>query len=136
MCIDESIGTPSEEEVTNREYEQMKRISVDYGIMEQLSDILVIPGDFGWNDIGSWKTVKEIAEKDEFGNVVKAKHIGIDTKDCMIIGSEGKIVATIGIEDLIIVDTPDALLICHKDRTQDVKKVVDQLKEAELEEYL
>jgi mannose-1-phosphate guanylyltransferase len=104
--------------------------------MEKLDDIIVIPGDFGWTDIGSWASVDEIAEKDDFDNAVDGIHIAVDTKHCLIHAPANKIVATIGIEDLIIVDTEDALLICHKDRAQEVKKIVDKLKESDLESYL
>ena len=136
MKIRDALDKPGGEDVLLQEYEQMQRVSVDYGIMEKLDEILVIPGDFEWNDIGSWATVSEIALKDECGNVVKAPHIGLDTNNCLIVGAEGKVVATVGVEDLIIVDTDDALLICRKDRAQDVKKIVDLLKELGHEEYL
>ena len=136
MKIRDALDKPGGEDVLLQEYEQMQRISVDYGIMEKLDEILVIPGDFEWNDIGSWSTVSDIAERDEHGNVVKAPHVGLDTNNCLIVGAEGKVVATVGVEDLIIVDTDDALLICHKDRAQEVKKIVDILKELGHEEYL
>lgn len=136
MKIRDSLGTPQEAEVVDSEYQRMERISVDFGIMEKLDDILVIPGDFEWNDIGSWATVSDISIKDLDGNAVKASHIGIDTNNCLIIGAEGKVVATIGVQDLIVVDTDDALLICHKNRAQEVKKIVDKLKEVDLESYL
>lgn len=136
MKIRDAIGAPNEEEVLHKEYKEMQRISVDYGIMEKLDDILVLPGDFGWNDIGSWTTVAEIATKDSDGNVVNATHIGMDTRNCLIFGTEGRMIATIGIEDLVIVDTEDALLICPKNRSQDVKKIVDKLKENDMEGYL
>jgi mannose-1-phosphate guanylyltransferase len=136
MRIREAIGRPDEITVLDLEYKEMQQISVDYGIMEKLDDILVLPGDFGWNDIGSWATVAEIAQKDEDGNIVSRPHICLDTRNCMIISTDSRIVATIGIEDLIVVDTEDALLICRKDRAQDVKKVVDKLKEENLDGYL
>ena len=136
MRIKEALGTPHEAEVVDSEYKRMERVSVDFGIMEKLNDILVIPGEFEWNDIGSWATVSDISVKDLDGNAVKASHIGMDTKNCLIIGAEGKVVATIGVEDLIVVDTDDALLICHKSRAQEVKKLVDKLKEVNLEDYL
>ncbi len=136
MRIRDAIGTLDEDRIVDSEYEQMQRISVDFGIMEKLDDLLVIPGDFEWNDIGSWATVCDIADKDAHGNASKGPHIGIDTHGCLIVGAEGKIVATIGVEDLIIVDTDDALLICRRDRAQDVKKVVDKLKEMELHKHL
>ncbi len=136
LLIRDAIGTESEHEVLHREYEQMQRISVDYGIMEKLSDILVIPGDFGWNDVGSWTTVYELSAHDSSGNSVKGRHIGIDTRGSLIIGPDDKVIATIGLDDFIVVDTDGALLICPRDRAQDVKKVVDSLKGLKLEEYL
>lgn len=136
MRISDAIGTPNEEEVVDSEYKEMQRISVDFGIMEKLKDILVIPGDFEWNDIGSWATVSAITSKDADGNAVTGSHIGLDTHGCLVVGAEGKVVATIGVDDLIIVDTEDALLICRHDRAQDVKKIVDMLKSIELEKYL
>jgi len=136
MRISESIGTPQAKEIVDREYQQMQRISVDYGIMEKLDDILVIEGQFDWNDIGNWSAVRDIREKDENGNVIEGRHVTVDTKNCLILGVEEKIVATIGIEDLIVVDTEEALLICHKDRVQDVKKIVDSLREHNMDQYL
>ena len=136
MRIRDALGTPSEAEVLDREYKQIERISVDYGIMEKLDEILVIPGDFGWNDIGSWETVYEIAAKDGEDNVILAPHVCLDTERCFIQGMDGKVVATIGVQDLIVVDTEDALLIARRDRAQDVKKIVDKLKAGEMEGYL
>lgn len=136
LRIKEAIGTPFEAEVVDREYEHMTKISVDYGIMEKLDEILVVPGDFDWNDIGNWATVCDITSKDPSGNVVQSEHIGIDTHDCLIVGTSGRIIATVGVEDLIIVDTDDALLVCRKDCAQDVKKIVDRLKERDMHHYL
>jgi mannose-1-phosphate guanylyltransferase len=137
MRIREAIGTPNEAAVVDREYREMDKISIDYGIMEKLDDILVVPGAFDWNDIGNWATVCDITPKDTDGNVVQAhRHIGIDTTDSLIVGTGGRVVATIGVNDLIIIDTEDAILICRKDRAQDVKKIVDKLKERDLHEYL
>lgn len=136
MRIQEALGASCEDEIIDREYEQMEKVSVDYGIMEKLDDILVIPGDFDWNDIGSWRTVCDISPKDSDGNAIKASHVGVDTKDCLILGTDKKIVATIGIEDLVVIDTDDALLICRKDRTQDVKKIVDEIEKAGMDDYL
>lgn len=136
MRIRDSVGTDSEQDVLLHEYDGMQRISVDYGIMEKLDEILVIPGEFGWNDVGSWTTVYELSPSDANGNSVKGTHLGVDTRNSLIIGQEGKVVATIGVEDLIIVDTDGALLVCRRDRAQDVKKIVDTLKDLDMEDYL
>ncbi len=136
MRIREALGTPREEQVINDEYKDMQKTSVDYGIMEKLDRILVIPGDFDWNDIGSWATVCDIISKDSNGNAIRGKHMGLDTKNCLIVGADRKLIATIGIEDLIVVDTEDALLVCRIDQAQKVKRIVDELKEAGLDDYL
>ena len=136
MRIREAIGTPQEVEVLDREYKAIEPISVDYGIMEKLSDILVIPGDFQWSDIGCWSTVFDISPKDENGNAVNGIHVGIDTKSCLILGTNNRLVATVGIEDLVIIDSEDALLVCRKSRAQEVKKIVDKIKDAGLVDYL
>lgn len=136
MEIEKSIGTPQEKKIVDAEYKDMQRISVDYGIMEKLDDILVITGEFDWNDIGNWSAVRDIRKKDEDGNVIEGRHVTVDTKNCLILGVENKVVATIGIEDLIVVDTEEALLICHKDRVQDVKQIVDSLRERKMDQYL
>jgi len=135
MRIRDAIGTDVEQEVLLREYEQMQRVSVDYAIMEKLDDILVISGDFDWNDIGSWATVHDIAPSDEVGNSIRGLHLGIDTSNSLVLGQNGKVIATIGVDDLVIVDTERALLVCRKDRAQDVKKIVDALKERGMEDF-
>ncbi|MCL6518552.1 MAG: NTP transferase domain-containing protein [Armatimonadetes bacterium] len=136
MRIKDAVGGENETDVLHREYEAMRRISVDYGIMEKLDDIMVVRATFGWNDIGSWTAVSDIMPKDEYGNAVNAFHIGVDTTNNLVVGSEDKLIATIGLDDMIIVDTEDALLVCPKDRAQDVKKLVELLKERGLEKYL
>lgn len=122
------FGTSQEEKMLKEIYSQLDNISVDYGILERTDEILVIPGDFGWNDVGSWDVLSNIFPIDECGNVIKANHLGIDTKGCIVYGV-GKLIATIGLENTIIVNTDDALMICPKEKAKDVKKVVELLKE-------
>ena len=95
----------------------------------------VIPGDFGWSDIGSWDEVYRLSGRDERGNSVTGKVIQKDTTNSYIY-SPDKVVATIGVEDLIIVNTPDALLICKRGKSQDVKEISDYLKRKQMNEYL
>jgi len=136
MRIRDAVGTSSEQEVLHREYEAMQRISVDYGIMEKLNDIAVVRATFRWSDIGSWTAVSDIMPKDGDGNAVSAFHVGIDTRNSLVMGPEGKLIATIGIEDLVVVDTDDALLVCPKSRAQDVKKLVEEMKSRGMEDFL
>ena len=103
--------------------------SIDYEVSEKASNIVVIPGDFDWSDVGDWKVVYDLKEKDSNGNVVVEKgtdFVNIGSSNSLI-EANGKLIALVGLEDVIIVDTNDALLIVAKDKTQDVKKVVEQL---------
>lgn len=119
------------EEIRNKlvyQYNEVQNISIDYGILERSDHVYVIPGEFGWNDVGSWDALGSIYKPDKEGNVVKADHIGLGTKNSIIYGNE-KLIATVGLEDMIVVATEDALLICPRSRAQDVKKIVDKLKD-------
>lgn len=133
--IEETIGTSQEEEVLTQEFVNFKSESIDYGIMEKAKDIYTIPGGFGWDDVGSWLALERFNRSNEDGNVVSGNVISIDTKNAIVQGSD-KLIATIGVENLIIVDTEDAMLICAKDSTQDVKKVIENLKICNRNEYL
>lgn len=130
----EFMGTDREEEMINEIYPMLQNISIDYGILERCDEVVVIEGDFGWNDIGSWDALGAIFPPDEQGNIVKASHLGIETRNSIIYG-EKRLIATIGIEGLIIADTKDALLICAKDKAQEVKEIVNMLKEKGMQEY-
>ena len=109
-------------------FEKFEKISIDFGIMEKAENIKVIPVDFGWNDIGSFTALDEVFEKTGSQTVVKnAEVVEIDSKRNIIIGSGKKIIATVGVEDMIIVETAGALLVCNKDDAQHIKKVVKQI---------
>lgn len=131
-------GLPENERqvVINEIYPMLDNISIDYGIMERVNDAVVVTGDFGWNDVGSWDALGALFPMDDNGNIVKSEYIGIDTKGCIVYGNKGKLIATVGIDDVIVVDTDDALLVCSKSKAQDVKKVVDTLKERKMTELL
>jgi mannose-1-phosphate guanylyltransferase len=121
-------------------YRELPKISIDYAVSEKMDPnlMIVIKGEFGWSDIGSWEQLYEqlIDHTDEQGNLIKGDWLGIDTASSLVYGQPNKIIATIGISDLVIVDTPDALLICPKGRAQDVKKIVTTLTENNQKEYL
>lgn len=135
LKIKTAIGTEYEADVLNMEFSEFKSESVDYGIMEKADHIYIIPGVFGWDDVGSWKAVERIKQTNEFGNTVTGNVITIDTKNCIIEGQQ-KLIATVGIENLVIVDTEDATLICHKDNTGDIKKILENLKICNRTEYI
>lgn len=110
--------------------------SIDYAVMEKTDRAAVVPVSCGWSDIGSWSSLWSVAEHDADGNRQEGDVISVDTTGSLIRASERRLVATIGVEDLIIIDTPDATLVARKDRVQDVKMVVDQLKAAGRSEHL
>ncbi|MCR4337811.1 MAG: mannose-1-phosphate guanylyltransferase [Candidatus Omnitrophica bacterium] len=105
-------------------------ISIDYGILEKASDVVAVPaGKIGWSDVGSWEALYEILEKDREGNVHKGKVISLNCKNTMI-HAQGRLVATVGLEDLIVIDIGDVLLVCRREFSQEVKQIVQQLKKS------
>ena len=135
QTIAEAIGTEREEDVLNNVYPTLESVSVDYAIMEKTKDILVVEGNFGWSDLGSFEALSAVKTPDERGNLFFGDVAAIDTENC-VIHSEKKTVAAIGVKDLIVVETEDALLICPKDRAQDVKKMVELLRSRGREDLL
>jgi mannose-1-phosphate guanylyltransferase len=135
LQIREALGTEREEEIVGEVYSAQKAVSIDYGVMEKAEDVLVVPGDFDWSDLGSWDALWEVSEKDASGNVARGNLIGIDAFDSLI-HSPGKLVALVGVRDLLVVETDDALLICRRGRSQDVRKVVEALERKGSTEYL
>lgn len=133
--IYETIGTDEEDMILEQEFSKFQSESIDYGIMERASNIYTIPGSFGWDDVGSWLALERINRSNDDGNVINGNVITINSKKSIIQAQE-KLIATIGVEDLIIIDTKDALLIVNKDSTQDVKKVIENLKICNRNEYL
>lgn len=131
-----AAGAESEEALQSL-WEEITPLTIDVGIMERASDIAVIPCDLGWNDIGSWASLFDILPHDHQDNLVlgKGQHIGLDTSGSLIY-SEGRLVATIGLQDMIVVDTGDALLVLPKSRAQDVSVLVKELRTRGLQRYL
>ncbi len=135
-----AVDQPSFAHVLKQEYEAAPEAQIDTAISEKTTSLAVIPGEFGWTDIGSWNVVYDEVEKDPAGNALILREAGadwlaIDTKNSLV-STHKKQIVTLGLENVIVVDTPDALLVVHKDRAQDVKKVVEKLKAAERQELL
>lgn len=118
-------------------YESIKGESIDYGVMERAASVKVIPASFGWSDVGSWSALPEVIDPDNNGNVAIATKglIAIDSADSLVY-ADGKMAALIGVDNLIVVTTADAILVCAQERAQDVKKVVESLQRSGLGEYL
>lgn len=129
--IGQSVGKKNFESIALEEFKQMEKISIDYGIMEKTQNIVVIPVDIGWSDIGSWSALKDLVsvEVDDHKHMGEGKHVDIDSKGLLIHTHSKKLITTIGLTDLVIVETEDALMICSKNRSQDVKKIVGLLEE-------
>lgn len=130
-----AIGTDEQELVLQKEFLGFSSQSIDYGIMEKADNIYIIPGAFGWDDVGSWLAVERIKKTNEYGNVVSGNIITVNTHNCIIQGDK-KLIATVGLDDVIMVDTQDATLICAKDSASDIKKVTENLKICNREEYI
>ncbi len=121
-------------------YDQAESISIDYAISEKATNLVLIPGDFGWDDVGDWKVVYDLEKKDSKGNVVIGDHepknvIMVDSNNNLI-HTNGRLISLVGVEDLIIIDTEEILMIMPKSKSQDIKKIVNKLEEEKKEEYL
>lgn len=135
MKIKNAIGTEEYEHSLENIFPNFSSESIDYGIMEKATDIYILPGTFGWDDVGSWLAVGRIQKSNEHGNVVRGNVITIDCENNIIQGTD-KLIATVGIENLIVVDTEDAMLICNKNSAGDIKKVLENLKICNRDEYI
>lgn len=133
--IADAMNTPDEKHVIEQVYPTIPSISIDYGIMEKSSDVKVISAEIGWNDVGSWDNLGVLYDADENGNVIVGNQLNIDTRNCISYAKK-RLITTVGVENLIIVETDDAILVCDKERAQDVKLIVDALKREEKKEYL
>ena len=124
--------------VLEEEFSQIEKISFDYAIMEKIphDQVLIIKADFFWSDIGMWGAVKKLQEENPEDNVVKGDHVSIDSEDCLIYGKNKKMIATLGLKDVVIVDTDDALLVADKSRDFEIKKIIEKLEEEGREDLL
>jgi mannose-1-phosphate guanylyltransferase len=133
----DAYNTPAERDAIAALYPLCTNISIDYGIMEKAKNVFVIPSYFGWCDLGTWESAYENSEKDYLGNSVFGENIMvIDATECMIKAPAEKLVVLQGLEKFIVVDTPDVLLICHRNREQQIKEYVAEVKRNKGEKYL
>ncbi len=130
-----AYGTEQFEAVLNEKFRMLPSESIDFGIMEKAQDIYTIPGSFGWDDVGSWLALERINPTDGEGNMFSGDIVSVDTRNCTVCGGK-RTVAVLGLEDMVIVDTPDALLVCDKNSTQDIKKILAAIREQNKTELL
>jgi mannose-1-phosphate guanylyltransferase len=129
------LGTAQAQKAIDAAYQNIQGISIDYGVMEKSRRVAILKGDFGWSDVGSWSAMYDISQKGAQGNVAHGDVIAVDARGSFIY-SKKKLTAVVGLDNVVIVETDDALLVCAKDRSQDVKKVVDILEQQGKKKYL
>ncbi len=136
MRIKQSRGTDQEFSIIEQVFSDLQPISIDYGIMQLVKDDVVVEGNFDWDDVGSWTSLERHYPKDENGNVVKGKYVQHESNNNIVYGGKN-LIATVGVKDLVIIQTNDATLICSKEKAQDVKKLVEKMAaDSSLKQYL
>jgi mannose-1-phosphate guanylyltransferase len=134
--ITPALGKPEQSQIVDRVYQQIKSLSIDYGVMEKARNVVVLRGQFRWNDLGSWDEVYKLLPKDHDYNATGDRpHVLLESSGCLI-DVPGKTVAAVGLRDLIVVETEDALLLCPRSRAQDVKDLVELIKRRKLQHLL
>jgi mannose-1-phosphate guanylyltransferase len=133
--VEKVLGRKEEQEVMAYEFKNLDPIPIDYAIYEKAKNLAVVPANLGWSDIGNWAALKDLLSKTKKANVVKGEHLGIDTSGSLIHGYD-RLIVTVGMKDIIVVDSDDVVLVCSKDKAQDVKKVVEKLKKDGKDHYL
>ena len=136
QTIKQAIGTPEQEQVLQEVYPQLPKQPIDLAIMEKADNIVMIPADIGWSDIGCFQDLKDILPPNYDSNLVLGQYVGLDTKDSFIYSAGAKLVTTIGLDKMIVVNTDDVVLVCPLERAQDIRELVEKLKEEQRDKYL
>lgn len=131
-----AIATPDFDDVFTREFEAIQGRSIDYAVMEQARNVLVIEAPFTWDDAGSWQAIARLRGADDADNTVVGKHLGVDTTGTIVRGSQDHLIVTLGLSDCIVVHTPDATLVANKHDEESIRRVVQLLREKGWDEYL
>ncbi|MDP2812709.1 MAG: sugar phosphate nucleotidyltransferase [bacterium] len=132
----QSISQDNSEANLAKSYALAENISIDYGLLEKMSNRLVIPADICWADIGSWRSLRDIQLKDSDANVSNTKNVLLDSKRNLFYSFSGKLIAAIGVEDLVLVETDEVILLCPAEKSQEVKNILEKIKGTDLEKYL
>lgn len=136
LKIKQALGKPDFKAVLQEEYQKMDIVSLEYSIIENYNDVAVLPVNIGWSDIGSWAVLKDCLSQPG-ANFVKGNYIGVDSKNIMVYGSQSKLVASVGVKDLVIAVTDDIILICHRDGSQKIREVIKKLeKDKKFSQYI
>lgn len=129
-------NTPHQAEVLTREYNAIHGDSIDYAIMEKVPEVLVVEASYRWDDVGSWLAMERMNPQDAEGNTVLAQHLGIKTSRCLVVGDSGKLVATVGVSNLIIIQDGDVTLVADRREEESIRQMVNLLKQRGLDQYL
>jgi len=127
------LGRGGQEVSLEEVYQKIPSISLDHGIMEKAANVAVVPTDMGWSDLGTWGALYEFLPKDDRGNVIQGRVFDLDSRGCLVV-SQNRLIATIGLKDVVVIDTADASLVCHRERVQEVKDLVGELARQQLVE--
>jgi len=130
-----AAGDDTAPDTLEQAFRESPRISIDYGVMEQADTVYVVPGAFDWNDVGDWRAVYNLSDKDEHGNVIEGNVIMQDSSRCYV-QAGNRLVVLVGLHDCVVVDTDDAVLVCNRESAQQVKQVVEYLHAHQFEEYV
>jgi len=134
--IASSIGTLERGEVIKNQFQLIESISFEYGVLEKINDLIVVDGQFSWEDIGSWHAIERFVQHDDNGNIIQGEHSGIDTKNCIIVNDQG-LTVTIGLSDMVVINNGPIQLIYPKNREGDIKKIINQMaKDSQFKKYL
>lgn len=136
MKLVNHIGTQGWQTALEKQFPAMKSISIDFAVLERAENLVVLEAPFAWDDVGSWQALQRLGTPDEQGNTVDGLHVGIDTSGCIIRSTDEHLVATIGLQDCIVVHTPDATLVAPKNDENALRELVDRLKEAGYDRFL
>ncbi len=131
-----ACGTKRFEKTLASAFQRIAPISIDYGILEKEKKMLVVPADFGWADVGHWRAVHDVLAGKPDANVTRGRHVGHDSSGNLLYSFTGKLIATAGLKDMIVLETEDVVFVCPKDRAQDVKKLVEALEKKRMKKYL
>jgi mannose-1-phosphate guanylyltransferase len=135
--IREAMGTPDFTAVLDECFPVLPKVSIDYGVMEKADNVWVVPGDFGWDDLGTWTALERVSEPDTNGNFVQGQALLVDTETTIVRNDNpDKLVVTFGLQDTLVVDTQDVLMVADKSRASELKRLLDELRQQGLDRYL
>ncbi|MFA4936689.1 MAG: sugar phosphate nucleotidyltransferase [Patescibacteria group bacterium] len=134
--ISKVLGKPVELKIITKQLKKLPAISIDYGLLEKMNNLLVLPADFAWTDVGHWRTIYDILAKNSRANISKGTYLGVKSSGNLVYSLSGKLIATVGVNNFIIIETEDALLVCPKKYSQQVKEIVAKLKQNKRKDLL